>query len=285
MARTKEEIFDALIAAKDANAILAPILTSGSKVAFYRNLFELIAEITGDFELSFDDFEAELIAIMESKQVHNSQWWRNLALSFQLGDPLITLENGNLGYSETDTDKQIIRRAAVLTPSGGSITLKVAKLSGSDPEPLAGYESTAFAEYINDTGPAGITATIVSVTGEQIQINFDVYIDTQIINIADGTLIADGTTKPVEDAVNAYFSEFQELSFGGTYYASQAQKTILEAAGVVSMEYNTLEKKSTSDPSFVDVLGLTGKKFETFAGYVRIADGFDLSANITYISG
>ena len=282
MARTKDEILTELIAAKDADAILSTILTSSSKSAFYYNLFNLFAEFAGDFELTFDDFVTEMDALLESKQVHTDAWWQRISLAFQFGDMLIILDNGNLGYAVEDEDLQIVKRAAVLTPSQGSITLKVAKLSGSDPVPLSTVELSAFSSYINDMGPSGIVTTIVSTDGDEIEITLDFEIDSQIIDVDDGTLLSDGVTKPVEDAIYSYFSTFQNDDFGGTFYANNLMAEILSASGVINATFDTLNKKGSNEAVFTDVLTLSGKSFGTFSGYVRLAVGWDLSANITY---
>lgn len=286
MARTKQEIFDVLIALKDANAILSPLLTSESKSAYYRNIFDLVSEFGGDFELTYDDFVEQVETLMESKQVHNSLWWQNISLDFQLGDSLTTFDNGNLGYETEDESIQIVKRAAVLTSQVGAITLKVAKLDTDDitPIPLDVTEKTAFNGYIEDMGPAGIVPSIISVDGDEMQVGLEVIIDTQLINIDDGTLLSDGTTKPVEDAIYNYFSSFQGDGFGGTFYANNMLSDILNAVGVVSATYVTLATKASNVGAFTDVLTLTGKKFTAYSGYVKMEAAWDLDANITYIA-
>ena len=284
MARTKNEIFEDLMTRKDADEVLSLILTSNSKASFYQSLFALYADVTGDFELTFDDFKEEIDALLESKQVHTSSWWRRVSLEFQLGDQLIVNDNGNLGYDVEDTEKQIIQRAAIITTDAGAIRLKVAKLSSDDitPIPLSSSENSAFSQYVRDVGPAGIAVNIVSVNGDEIKIALDVLVDSQVINITDGTLLSDDVTKPVEDAIYEYFETFQADDFGGTFYANKLMQTILSAEGVENATFNLLTKKGNDDTVFEDVLALSGKKFLTFAGYVRLADDYELSDNITY---
>lgn len=284
MARTKDEIFNYLLALKNADPVLSTILTSESKASFYQSLFALYAEATGDFELTFDDFVAELEAIVNTKQVHTDFWWREISLAFQLGDALERGDNGNLFYPVIDESKQIIKRAAVVTGAEGSIELKVAKLGTDDitPEPLSSTENTAFKAYINDAGPSGIVVFIISQEGDEIKVGLTVDIDPQIININDGTLIDDGATKPVEDAVFEYFELFQDDDFGGVFFSNKLLQTVLSAEGVSNATFDLLEKKAQAEPSFTDVLTLPGKKFSTASGYVKLAVGFDLSANITY---
>lgn len=284
MASTKDEILTELIAAKDADPILSTIFTSSSKAAVYYSLFVLISEFAGDFELTYDDFVAEIDALLESKQVHTDAWWQRTALAFQYGDSLVIFDNGNLGYETEDTDLQIIKRAAVETTGEGLVTLKVAKLDTDDitPIPLITAEKSAFDSYVNDVTPSGIVVTVISVDGDEIRVALDVEIDSQVINVSDGTLLSDGTTKPVEDAIYNYLATFQADDFGGTFYANNLMAMILAANGVVNATFSTLTKKGANEVSFSDVLTLTGKKFGTYSGYVLIESAWDLSANITY---
>lgn len=284
MARTKDEIFQFLLDKKNADEVLSLLLTSNSKASLYQALFALYADVTGDLELTFDDFQDELEDILESKQVHTDLWWQRTSLAFQLGDPLTIFDNGNLGYEVEDTDKQIIKRAAVVTGDLGSIDLKVAKLDIDEvtPIPLSSSEKSAFTGYINDVGPAGIVVEIISIDGDEIRVALDVTVNPQIIDLSDGTLLSDGVTKPVENAIFDYFATFQGDDFGGTFFANKLLETILMSSGVTNCVFTTLEKKSQADPSFIDVLALPGKKIGTSSGYVRLAVGYDLSANINY---
>lgn len=285
MARTKDEILTALIALKDADPILSAILTSSSKAAFYYNLFVLVSEFGGDFELGFDAFVETMDALLESKQVQNNQWWIRISLEFQYGDSLTIDDNGNLSYAVEDTDVQIVQRAAIISDSAGSVTLKVAGLDVDDitPIPLDVTEQAAFESYIADIGPSGINVTVVSVAGDELRIALAVDVDTQIIDPDDGTLLSDGTTKPVEAAIYAYLAAFStQAGFDGVFYANSMLSDILAATGVVNATFTTLTKKGANEGGFTDVLALSGKKFTTFSGYVKIEAAWDLSANIVY---
>lgn len=284
MARTKDEIFDALMTLKDADAILSTILTSASKASFYQSLFTLFSEFGGDFELTFDNFVEEIDAVLVSKQVHNSFWWQRISLEFQLGDSLTIAENGNLVYNPIDETARIVKRAAVITSEVGSITLKIAKLDvdGITPIPLITAESSAFTDYINDMAPAGIVVTIVTVDGDEIKTALNVTVDGQVINVDDGTLLSDGVTKPVEDAIYSYFATFQADDFGGVFYANNLLAEIIAAEGVINANFTTLEKQSANESEYTSILALPGKKFVAFSGYVKNATGYDLSANINY---
>lgn len=282
MARTKQEIFDEVIAKRDADAVLSPVLTSNSKAAFHIAIAVLYSELTSEFEGNFDTFTAEVEALLEEKQVMNKAWWRIQSLGFQLGDNLSIDDSGNLFYSIIDETKQIIERVAVTSPSEARVTLKVAKLVSGSAVPLSATEKTAFESYTDEIAPVGIVPNVVSEAGDELQLNADIEIDTQIIDINTGARLDDATVFPVEDAINNYIATFQEFDFGGTFFASRLLNAILGTEGVANAVLNTVEKKSAGDVSFIDVLALSGKKFETFSGYVRLADGFTLADNLNY---
>ncbi len=283
-ARTKEAIFQYLLTLKNADSILSSILTSNSKASFYQSLFVLYADITGDFELTFEAFESEMDSLLEIKQVHTANWWKRNALAFQFGDTLTENSAGNLYYETEDTDKQIVRRAAVQLIDEGGIILKVAKLDTDliTPVKLSTVEKTAFDAYINDTQPAGIVPQIISVDGDELRISATIIIDDQIINSSNGTLLSDGTTKPVEDAILEYLSIFQNNGFGGTFYANGLLAKILSTTGVVNAYFTQIDKKSQIDKSWIDVLGLTGSKFASYSGYVLKESAWVLGDHLTY---
>ena len=286
MARSSDTIFQFLLDQKNADPILSLIMTSSSKASFYQSLFALYADVTADFELTFDDFEETMEALMLSKQVMSNTWWQRISLEYQVGDPLVIFDNGNLGYDPVIEDNRIVRRAAVVSSAIGAINLKVAKLDVDEitPIPLTASEKSGFNAYIDDMQPAGIAVLVTSVDGDEVQVGLEVVVDQQIINVDDGTLLSDGVTKPVEDAVYQYFAIFQlqDGGFGGTFYTSKLLETILGAAGVISCVVTILKKKAANEIAFSDVLALPGKSFETYSGYVRLAVAWDLSANISY---
>jgi len=284
MARTKAEIFDAMMAMRLSYATLESTLTSESRASFYQSFFMLFSEFASDFENNFDDFQANTEALLEAKQVMQRLWWQDKSLAFQLGDPLVRDESGNLVYEEVDEDKYIVERASVQTTENGRVSIKVAKTQGSTPVPLDADELTAFTSYANDITVAGIVPDITSVNGDEITFNISVEVDGKVISPDDGTAFSDGS-KPVEDAINAYFATFltqDSFSAGGLFVTNTMLCQINEATGVFNTVINSLQKKAQNESNFTNVLSLQGRKFQSFSGYVRLADDFDVGANITY---
>jgi len=282
MARTKDEIFEGLIAAKDASPTLSAVLTSNSKASFYQSLFTVISEEVGEFELEFDLFVSKMDALLDEKQVMTIAWWYYISFAFQIGDAVLFDGAGQSYYDVIDEDLQIVKFSSPTDAGSADVILRVAGESGGLPVKIEGVELAAFTAYIEVIKPAGYNITIISEDGDEVTLVASAVIDPQVINVNDGTLISDPTQIPVEDAIIEYISNFQRNEFGNTFRVNNLLQYIINVNGVTDFIISSFEKKSSIDPSYIDVLALAGLKFNAFAGYVRIKDGYDLGANITY---
>lgn len=287
MAKTKQEYFDDMMEGRLSYPTLTSILTSLSNASFYQSLFMLFSEFASDFELMFDAFLEKIENIFASKQVMQTSWWQTQCVGFQYGYSLARDESGNLYYSDLDEDAQIVKRAAVITTGNGVITIKIAKLDadGLTPIPLLVGEKSAFDSYANDITVAGIVPTVISVSGDEIKIKINVQVDAQVIDPNTGALLSDESIKPIESVVYDYFSSFQtqdSFTAGGVFQVNQLLAGLNTASGVFNATITLCEKKSQNESTYTNVLSLPGKQFSSFAGYVRIADGYDLAANISY---
>ncbi|MFR9589066.1 MAG: hypothetical protein SNF86_06640 [Rikenellaceae bacterium] len=269
MARSKNEIFEEMIALKEADAILAEQLTSQSKASFYRALFFVFADAVGNFEEIFDDFKSNVAQLLDTKRTYTSSWWYENALAFQFGYPLAILENGNIGYTETVEDAQVVKRAAVVLNEQGSISLKVAGESNGAAEALGSGEVSAFREYVQDIAPAGLLVSVISADGDKINLQVDIEVDAQVINTEDGSQLADSQSFPVEDAIREFVNDFQATSFGGVLYANKLLSAVLAVSGVTNATLKELSATGFAS-SAVDVLAADGRKYSTYSGYLVI---------------
>ncbi len=271
MARSKEDIFQEMIALKNADAILSEQLTSESKAAFYRSLFYLFADAAGNFEQIFDDFKGGIEELLDTKRTFTASWWYEQALGFQYGYPLGVMSNGNVGYTEVVEDAQVVKRAAVVVDEQGSISLKIAGESGGVASALGSGEVAAFRDYTKDIAPAGILVSVVSSEGDKINLEVDIEVDAQVINLEDGSMLSDAEVFPVEDAINSFVNDFQATSFGGVLYANKLLSAILGVSGVTNATLKTLTAAGFS-ASEVDVLTAEGKKYSTYSGYLVVGE-------------
>ena len=164
------------------------------------------------------------------------RWLQRECLAFQYGDTLQwDAEKGKYYYEVIDAEKQIIARCAVIRAAGITF-VKVAKLDGDDPVPLAEAELDAFIAYVNQIQWAGARiATPVSLEADLIKAPMTIYYDGTK-PIADIKVI-------VEAAYNEYLSN---LPFNAEYsrnkhadYIESASADIKEAnPGTVEAKVN-----------------------------------------------
>lgn len=245
MARTQIEIKKSLTDnfINTATVVTLYGLTAGltflqqfSLVSLENVLFDTIAYGTSVLEGMWDLLRAELKAEMAKNQPHTQDWYRNKALGFMLGLPVVDSQ-GNFDTTTLTDDEinaaKVVKQAAaikLLTDSGyGILRLKVATIEGDDlaavPEPAFSAVRAYILRYIVD---AGTQITISTNTGDQLKLSIDVYYDPLVLT-ANGARI-DGTNgTPVEDAVKAFL---KSLDFDGVLNLKRLEDYIEAAEGV-----------------------------------------------------
>lgn len=288
MARTIEEIYDALVAEKETLDVLSGLqpdpddsqtflqdLTSNSRVAIWRLWLYVTAYGHHVIEVLHDRHVAAVEALRYTLITGTALWIRDRSLRFQLGDSL-TWNGTQFAYPVISTTNQIVKRAAV-TDSGGIVRIKVAKLDadGVTPVPLDAGEKTSFEAYLGQIMFAGINWICLSANADEIKITATVIYDPLVMN-PDGELISDTSIKPVESAILGYI---RNLPFDGVFNRNELIDAIQVAAGVVDPQLNdeSLEARYGLNP-----FAVIENNYDSFAGHIKIADGFDLDTTITY---
>lgn len=290
MARTVSEIYDEIITEKETFSSLSSLspdpetasnliseLTSSSVVAIWRLWFWVVAFAIWSHEKIFDLHKEELTEFSESLIGGTARWLRDQCFIYQAGDALsYNSTTKKFEYAIEDTSVQIIKRAAVIQ-AGGVVRLKVAKLVGGLPAALTPAELSSFNTYIQQIKFAGTIVTPTSGNPDELRVYFNLYYDPLVLN-PDGTLISDGSTLPVEDAINDYIGN---LPFNGVLNLTALVDAVQAASGVVDPVLTSASARFGSNP-------FTGFSVEytADAGYMIIdpTAGFTLTDTITYIS-
>jgi hypothetical protein len=287
MARTVEEIYNSLIAEKEALDNLSGLqpdpdefqtflqdLTSTSKVALWRLLFYVVAFGHWVIETLQDRHVAEVTALKYTLITGTPIWYRQKALEFQYGDAL-TWNGAQYVYDPITESNQIVKRAAVVT-AGGITRVKVAKLDvdGVTPIPLTSPENVSFTAYMESIAFAGVNILVISTDADEIIINATIYYDPLVLT-PTGESIEDVGVFPAEDAINAYISN---LPFNGVFNKTQLVDAIQAAEGVVDPVLGALTARYGSNP-FASV----SDNYTSFAGHMTIAAGNPLSSTLTYV--
>jgi hypothetical protein len=132
MARSILTIQQELIAEVQANAILAPLLTSTSKTSIWRLFTYVVAVSLFALENLFDLFSTDVNEIIAAKNPHTLRWYAEKSKAFQYGYnlPADTDLYDNTGIADSIIeDSKIIAHAAVVEQERG-LRIKVAKNNG-----------------------------------------------------------------------------------------------------------------------------------------------------------
>jgi len=289
MARTVTEIYDALVAEKqtmatlnglqpsvDTSQTLLSDLTNTSKVALWRLFLFLVATAMWVEETLWDDFKVEIEDKIVKGQYGGSPWFQDQCFKFQLGYTLVWLDN-QFKYTDTTSGTalaaQIIKRAAIVE-SGGQVRIKVAKLVGSVVTKLSGAELTAFDDYIRKIKPAGTNTLTISADPDLLKVSIRAYYNPEVL-ASDGSLLTDGASFPLEDAINNYISN---LPFNGRLSLTALVDAMQAANGIVNPELLTAEAKYGALAYAAIVT-----EYIPDAGHLTIDPAYPLSSSITYI--
>ncbi|MEO8589491.1 MAG: hypothetical protein ABI432_08995 [Flavobacteriales bacterium] len=285
MARTITQIYDAIIAAKEAqlellelvpnpdtSQLLLSDLTTSSRVSRWRLMVWVFAVAAWTHEKLWDQLKAEIEVLAAGSHIGTLRWYVEKAKVFQYG---YFLENiGNVpGYSVIDIPSRIIARAAG-KEAGGYVLLKVAKLSGTDLVGLGPTELLAFAEYIDEIKMAGTIVNIITDVGDMLKIPATVYYNP-LMMAPDGSLILQPTVFPVEDAINAFLAN---IPFNGVLTLTALVDAMQAAQGVTNPVLGTVLAKYglfSYQPIVVE--------YTANAGHYQIDPANLLATTLTYV--
>lgn len=288
MSRTTDEIYDALIAEKEANTDLAGLLpnpetantliadlTSGSKVAIWRLWLRIVAYGIHIHETVFDAHKAEIEDFADTLIGGTKRWLQLQCFKFQLGDTLVYNSTVNrFEYAIENTANQIIKRASVLE-AGGQLRIKVAKENAGIPEKLDVSELAAFQVYIGQVKFAGTNVVVTSNDADELQIFYTVHYNPLLMD-ENGALVSDGSTFPVEDAINNFVSN---LPFDGVLNLTELTDGVQNAIGVKDPVLTAANARFGINP-FVAIT----REYIADAGYMTIDPSNPLNTTITYVA-
>jgi len=279
MSRTLAVIRAAMDTAKAGYTSLAS-LTSTSSTAIWKNIFDVIASSIKTHEDLWDVAKAELDERAAEIEPGITQWYAATSLEFQYGyDLIFDRTTKQLGYSVEDTDAQIVELAAADVESGQT-TIRAAKLTAGVAEKLSALELAAFTEYWVQRRFSGTAINIISVDPDLMKCYLTVTYNPLLLDNT-GTLLSDGATKPVEDAIDTFLQEFQAENFAGDMQVMKLIDAVQAAVGVENVVATDIQAKKDGG-TYVDVLALASQTYSSYAGYLKIDTGFPLSTTITY---
>jgi hypothetical protein len=278
MARTTQEIFDSMVAegirlaTAQGNTAAVGMFANTSKVAIWRLLFYVQAFAIMTFEKLMDAFGISIDARIATLKPGKLSWYRQKAKDFQFGFPLYTEsdEFDNTGYTdaEIEASKIIAYAACTETTLNGVrvVLLKVAKLNGTDLEPLSNTEFAAFESYMQTKVKfAGTTLIIYNQVADLLKAEVDVYYNPLLLDT--NGLRTDAAGYPVRDAAELYPTQ---LEFDGEFTNAGFIDALQSCYGVSRRKVNLkrMERKPAGG-AYQSV----GSSFIPFAGYCKFDTG------------
>ena len=232
MARTSQQIYDAMIADK-ANYPSLGVLSSTSEVAIYKLILRIVASAIAVLEQFFDIQKTEVQAIVDSSPFMTDRWIADKVLEFQDGDDLEVNAEYQLFYELLDESKQIVTVSSCITDGFGRALLKVAKGEQGSYEALSGAELARLQAYVSDIKPVGTQVTTQSLNADLVKAQFEVYYDASLV-LAD-----------IQSAVLDAISSFLVLQpFNGIFRISQLVDAIQAVDGVVDVVVSSVEARA-----------------------------------------
>lgn len=272
MARNLTEIQNQIIQSVQTDPILSEA-NSPSATAIWRLWTRIIAGAIFTLEVLFDRYRKELITTIEELRPHTLRWYQKKALEFQYGRSLPddSTEYDNTGIEPEDVAQQKIVVQASAEERGGSVIVKIAKVSGDWLGQLSQPEYDAFEAYLYEVKDAGVQLEIVNQEGDNLELEIDVYYDPLILK-SNGARIDGTATAPVRNAVMTYL---KNLPFNGWLVKAHLVDFLQTVEGVFVPEIRIINaaRFDSSTLSSVDI------RYQPFAGYLKFANDQDLVIN------
>jgi hypothetical protein len=268
MARTQQEIYDAMETDAAARAALIPI-NNGSITGRFKQMKMVFAFAANQLELIWDNFTALINSIIAAGKPLTCLWYQQRSLEFQYGDTLILINNAP-AYAIIDSTKRIVAFASCTDDrSNGFVIIKAAKNVSGVITPLSTIEKTSFVSYINAIQGAGDRIIINSLSSDLLKLSGRIWYNGQI---PLATMQA-----AVHDAVAAYLAA---IEFNGRVQVLHLEDAIEALNGLNDMDLTYQAKQGISA-----YRSFTGR-YDTVAGYIILDEtaGNTISDLITFIA-
>lgn len=243
MARSIEDIQTEILAARSTVAQLSSleVLTqneqsflnadSNSKVSIWRKWVYVFAYAQSILEQYWDVFRTEINNLIAQSRIHTPKWYREKALNFLYGIPLVQDKDyydTSLLTAQQITDAKIISNAAsvrVIQNGYGTLRMKVVRTVNGEYAPVLPQHLTALDTYFNShIADAGTLVTVTTGNADLLKLKMDIYYDPLILG-ADGSRLDGTDATPVITKISDYLKsiDFENGSLILTYLTDNLQ--------------------------------------------------------------
>lgn len=200
MARTPQQIYDALIAEK-ANYSELGALNSTSQTALWQLWLRVVANIASWHEQLWDAKSANLDNMARITLTGTVQWYIAKIKEFQNGHELAYI-NEKWQYANIDPDAQIVKRVSIGNIENGLFIKVAGEYSNGDARQLNSEEITNLNAYINMIKIAGTYIELVSLAPDKLSFEIHIWFSGSYSIVRD-------------NVIAAIFSYIKSLPFNG----------------------------------------------------------------------
>ena len=199
-----------------------------SETSQIRILISGVGECMDEMNASVNEDSDKLYKISLDKKVGTLSWYAEICKEFQYGYNM-ELDDRNIPFYPTIDDSAKIVKYAASTENGQVVTVKVAKDSSGEPEPLSTDELNDLVSYLRNLKMAGTYVNVVSINNDTILYNIRVRQDGRY-SVAD-------LTANIETAMDNYR---KNLPFDGVFSLSEFLAEVTSVDGVSSIDMTTI---------------------------------------------
>lgn len=244
MARTINDIQKEILLARQGSANLSAleVLTdseqnilqadSSSKVGIWRLWVFIFAYAQFILEQYWVIFKAEIETRIAQSRIHTPKWYREKALNFLYGIPLVQDKDyydTSLLTAQQIVDAKIVSNAAsvrVVQSGYGTLRMKVVRTVNGEYAPVLPQHLIALNTYFNShIADAGTLVTVTTGNADLLKLKLDIYYDPLILG-ADGSRLDGTDATPVITKISDYLKsiDFENGSLILTYLTDNLQK-------------------------------------------------------------
>jgi len=208
------------------------IVTSTSKVSNWRLWIWIVAFAQYIQEQYWDALKIELEERIATSRIHTPRWYREKALSFLYGVPLVPetdyYDTENLTPQQIESAKIISNAASirVIQNGYGTLRLKVVRTVDGEYAPVLPEHLSALDVYFNEhVADAGTVVNVTTGNADLLKLKLDIYYDPLILG-ADGSRLDGTALTPVIDEINNFLKsiDFENGKLILTYLTDRIQK-------------------------------------------------------------
>jgi len=175
---------------------------------------------------------------------------------------------------------QIVKYSACVQNQNGEVILKAAADDGNgNPQALTAGQQAGLLEFSDQQQPGGVRIILISQNSDLLLVTATAFYDPLVIN-PDGTLISDGSTRPVDDAIEFYIDH---LPFDGQLSTTTLKDRVQAAPGINDFVPTIIQYKIGNGN-----WTLINRLYASFSGYIRVrgaVNGETLVDTVSYVAG